>query len=353
MACDNTTQFPDGFSTKAVPEGADKVMISDSSNSDTTVVAELSTLSSAINYNFALSGDADNLLEVDGSNKLKADADNFVSADGGNSLTVGTDDKLFVSAGSLSLTEDRMLIGGVGSVPEEKTSEEVNDFLGQFELPINHTLDYISNTTVRWSGEARSDDNTNNLIGSNIDIILGGVPSINTTYYGFIYSNAGVVNGAWDTDINGSNLPANDFKRLVYAQRTDGVGDFDAVNIITEQNTVYVFPQISLTNITSLTEVITQYDIPIVPVLPVIDVLIRGRISINDTRSRQILLYSDLSGNCRQDIACTNGLYNAAASSDFGCNSYTALNGVVYASLSTQFQVDSGFIDMINYNFKV
>lgn len=111
----------------------------------------------AINYTNSISADANNLLAVDGSNKLNLTAANeLISSDPNNTISIGTDNKLFRSQAGAALPENNFYVGDSLSQPVAKTANEVKKIIG---LPTDYKSVNIvrdSGTQVTVSGSVRS-----------------------------------------------------------------------------------------------------------------------------------------------------------------------------------------------------
>lgn len=197
----------------------------------TTKKVPLGELSQALDKAQLLSTDADNLLTTGTDDNLRLDVDNdIVSSDAGNILQKGTDGKLLAPSVALSLTEDRMFIGGASNTPEEKTDLEVRSFLGLPTDYIKDDIQYVSANQVSWEGKCRdsSDSRDFEIVGATTASLVA--PTADTTYNLFVASNtltdAPVI--VWDT---GSTPAGYTYYRRVLSIVTDGIGNIPAFTI--------------------------------------------------------------------------------------------------------------------------
>ncbi len=182
-------------------------------------------ISKALDKTLLLSTDADNLLTTGTDDNLRLDVDNdIVSTDAGNILQKGTDGKLLAPSVALSLTENRMFIGGVSNTPEEKTNLEVREFLGLSTDYIKDDIQYVSSNQVSWQGVCRdSSDSRDFELGSATTASLVGAVA-NTTYNLFVAGNTLTDTPVVVWDI-GSTPAGYTYYRRVACFITDGLGN--------------------------------------------------------------------------------------------------------------------------------
>lgn len=206
------------------PTSDDYVAMVDNATSTTKQVA-FDEFGKAINYTNSLSTDANNLLAVDGSNKLNLTAQNeLISEDDDNTISVGTDGKLFRSSAGGVLPENNFFVGNAVGQPVATAANDVRQVLG---LPIDYIKDdiqYISANQVSWEGSCRdsSDSRDFKIVGATTTSLIGA--TADTTYNLFVAGNTltdtPVV--VWDL---GSTPAGYTYYRLVGSFVTDGIGN--------------------------------------------------------------------------------------------------------------------------------
>lgn len=205
------------------PTGGDYALSVDV-DTGTSKKVPFAEISKALDKTKLLSTDADNLLTTGTDDNLRLDVNNdIVSADAGNILQKGTDGKLLAPSVALSLTEDRMFIGGASNTPEEKTDLEVREFLGLPTDYIRDDIQYVSSNQVSWQGVCRdSSDSRDFELGVATTASLVGAVA-NTTYNLFVAGNTLTDTPVVVWDI-GSTPAGYTYYRRVLSIITDGVG---------------------------------------------------------------------------------------------------------------------------------
>lgn len=137
----------------------------------------------AINYTNSISADVNNLLAVDGSNKLNLTAANeLISSDPNNTISIGTDNKLFRSQAGAALPENNFYVGDSLSQPVAKTANEARQVLG---LPTDYkdiSVVRDSGSQVTVQGKCRSEQDDIDLEMSSATPVAVLSPTANTKY---------------------------------------------------------------------------------------------------------------------------------------------------------------------------
>lgn len=206
------------------PTSNDVVPMVDNDTGTTKQVA-FDEFGKAINYTNSLSTDANNLLAVDGSNKLNLTASGeLVSADASNTISVGSDGKLYGSATALTLNENELFVGNASNQPVSTSANDVRQILGLPTDYINDNIQYVSANQVSWEGKCRdsSDVRDFEIVGATTASLVGA--AADTQYNLFVAGNtlsdSPVV--VWDI---GSTPAGYIYYRRVLSIITDGVGN--------------------------------------------------------------------------------------------------------------------------------
>lgn len=218
-----------------VPTSDDIVPMNDGATSTTKKVS-FDEFGKAINYSNSISTNTENLLAVDGSNKLLLGAANeLISTDASNTISVGSDGKLKGSASALTLNENEVFLGNASNQP---ISTDINTFRGVYGLPTDYIKDdiqYISSNQLSWQGKCRdsSDVRDFELSVATTATLTGAVAD--TTYNLFVAGNtltdAPVV--VWDT---GSTPAGYTYYRRVLSIITDSLSNIINSNFIRYDN---------------------------------------------------------------------------------------------------------------------
>lgn len=190
----------------------------------------------AINYTNSLSTDTNNLLAVDGSNKLNLTAANeLISSDGSNTISVGTDGKLLGSATALVLNQNELFVGNVSNQPVSTPVSDVRQVLGLPTDFIKDDIQYLSATQLTWQGKCRDISDSRDFELGSATIATLSSATANTTYNLFVAGNTLTDTPVVVWDI-GSTPAGYTYFRRVLSIITDNIGNIINSNFIKSDN---------------------------------------------------------------------------------------------------------------------